>query len=64
MSDDDRICLVPNHVKFVLEAARNLNRCIAQLLVVQVALLPSISSVVVGTDLDLSATHKQNFSEP
>lgn len=35
VSDDDRVCLLPNQMKFVLEAARNLHQCIAQLLVVQ-----------------------------
>lgn len=58
VSDDDRVYLVPNHMNFVLEATRNLNWCLAQLLVVQVWLRPSISSVVVSTDADHSTTSK------
>lgn len=64
MNDDDRICLVPNHIQFVLEAARDLSWCIAQLLVVQVLLWPRISSVVVGTVLNLFSTKAKFFWTP
>lgn len=59
MNDDDRICSVPNHSKFVLEAARDSKQCIAQLLVVQVLWWWRISSVGVGTVFDFSSTHSK-----
>lgn len=64
INDDGRIRLVPNHIKFVLQAARDLNQCIAQVLVVQVLLWPRISSMVVGTVLGLPGTHSKILLNP
>lgn len=64
VNDDDRICSVPNHSKFVLEAAKDLKQCIAQLMVVQVLLLWRVSSVGVGTIFDFSSTPSEILLSP
>ena len=52
VSGDDRICLIANHIKFVLEAARDWNQHISPLLVAQV-FWSRMSRVVAGAVPDL-----------